>query len=48
MKVSGKSHSAENPEKSFMLAKRFVSSKNCGDFDENKILKSRIEKTTVF
>ena len=28
MKVSGKSHSAENPEESFMLAKRFVSSKN--------------------
>ena len=28
MKVSGKSHSAENLEQCFMLAKRFVSSKN--------------------
>ena len=27
-KVSGKSHSAENLEQSFMLAKRFISSKN--------------------
>ena len=30
MKVSGKSHSAENLEQCFMLAKRFVSSKNWG------------------
>ena len=29
-KVSGKSHSAENLEQSFMLAKRFISSKNWG------------------
>ena len=28
LKVSGKSHSAENLEQFFMLAKRFVSSKN--------------------
>ena len=28
MKVSGKSHSAENPKKSSMLAKHFVSSEN--------------------
>ena len=28
MKVSGKSHSAENPKDTSMLAKRFVSSKN--------------------
>ena len=27
MKVSGKSHSPENPEESFMLVKRFVSRK---------------------
>ena len=30
MKVSGKSHSAERPEESFKLAKRFVFSKKCG------------------
>ena len=47
MKVSDKSHSAENLEQCFMLAKRFVSSKNWG-FDENKLEKSRIEKTLVF
>ena len=35
MKVSGKSHSAENLEQCFLLAKRFVSSKNWG-FDEKK------------
>ena len=29
-KVSGKSHSAENLEQSFMLAKRFILSKNLG------------------
>ena len=47
MRVSGKSHSAENLEQCFMLAKRFVSSKNWGGFDENKLEKSRIEKTAV-
>ena len=30
MKVSGKSHIAEDPKESFMLAKRFVSSKKSG------------------
>ena len=47
MKVSGTSHSAENLEQCFMLAKRFVSGKNWGGFDENKLEKSRIEKTAV-
>ena len=35
MKVYGKSHSAENLEQSFMLAKRFVSSKSREGFDKN-------------
>ena len=40
MKVSGKSHSAENPEDFFMLAKNLVSSKKIeGGFDENKLEK---------
>ena len=30
------SHSAENVEESFTLAKRFVSCKNEGGFDENE------------
>ena len=47
--VSGKSHSTENLEQSFMLAKRFILSKNSGGgFDENKLEKSSIEKTPVF
>ena len=48
MKVSGKSHSAENPEQCFMLAKRFVSSKNRGGFDENKLDKMSPKKTALF
>ena len=36
------SHSAENSEESSMLAKRFVSSKSRGDFNENKLEKSHI------
>ena len=46
--ISGKSHSPENPEESFILAKRFVSRKSEGGFDENKLEKSRIEKMPVF
>ena len=48
MEVFGKSRSTENIEESFMLAKRFVSRKIEGGFDENKLEKSRIEKTPVF
>ena len=44
MKVSGKSHSAENIEQCFILAKRFVSSKNRGGFDENKLEKKSHKK----
>ena len=36
-----RSHSAENPKGSSMLAKRFVSSKSRGGFDKNKLGKSR-------
>ena len=36
------SHSAENPRQSSILAKRFVSSKRRGDFDKNKLEKSRM------
>ena len=39
IKVSGKSHSGENLEQSFMLAKSFVSGKNWGGFDEKKLEK---------
>ena len=47
MKVSGKSLSPENPEESFMLAKRSVSRKMGASMKE-KLEKSRIEKTPVF
>ena len=49
MKVSGKSHSAENPEETFMLAKRFVSCKieGGGASMRTNWKKSRIEKTPV-
>ena len=46
MKVSGKSHSAENLEQCFMLAKRVVSSKNRGGFDENKLEKKSHRKNS--
>ena len=46
--VSGKSHSAENLEESFTLAKRFVSGKNRGGASVKTNFKSRIEKTQVF
>ena len=41
---SAKKYSAENLRQSFMLAKRFILSKNWGGFDENKLEKSSIEK----
>ena len=46
MKVSGKSHSAENLEQCFMLEKRFVSSKNWEGFDENKLEKKSHRKNS--
>ena len=46
MKVSGKSQSAENHEQCFTLAKRFVSSKNRGGFDENKLGKKSHRKNS--
>ena len=44
MKVSSKSHRAGNLKKFFMLAQRFVSSKNWGGLQWKQIRKSRIEK----
>ena len=41
------SHSAENPKKSSMLGKRFVSGKSRGGFGKIKLEQSRIEKTTA-
>ena len=44
--VSGKSHSAEIPKESSMLAKRFVPSENCGmGFDRNDLEKKSHGKT---
>ena len=40
--VSGKSHSAENPKESSIVAKSFVSSNNPRGSDENKLENSRI------
>ena len=48
MKVSSKSHGAENVEEYFTLAKRLVSCENWGGLRWKRILKSRIEKTPVF
>ena len=44
MNVSGESHSAENHKESPMLAKRFVSIKNRGGFDRNKLEKVAMKK----
>ena len=41
MKVSGKSHSTENPKGSSMLAKRFVSSTNRGGSNKKVLNKRR-------
>ena len=39
MKFSNNSHSAVNSKESSMLIKRFVSGKNWGNFDKNKLEK---------